>query len=152
MELKDLLRKDMADAMRAGDRDRRDVLRMLVAAVKQEEVDSRQTLDDEGVLAVLRRQAKQRRETINDAYAAGREDMVADEEKELQLIESYLPQMMDRAEVRDLAAQTIAALGVEAGDMKNMGRVMGELMPRLQGKAEGHVVSEVVRELLSGRV
>lgn len=151
MELKELLRKDMADAMRAGDRERRDVLRMLVAAVKQEEVDSRQDLDDDGVVAVLRRQAKQRRETINDAYAAGRQDMVADEEKELRLIESYLPQMMSREEVRDLAVETIASLGVEVGDMKSMGRVMGALMPRLQGRAEGHVVSDVVRELLSAR-
>jgi uncharacterized protein len=151
MELKELLRKDMADAMRAGDRERRDVLRMLVAAVKQEEVDSRTSLDDEGVVAVLRRQAKQRRETINDAYAAGRQDMVADEEKELHLIESYLPQMMSREEVRAVAAETIATLGVEVGDMKSMGRVMGALMPRLQGRAEGHVTSDVVRELLSGR-
>lgn len=151
MELKERLRNEMADAMRGGDRERRDLLRLLLAAVKQEEVDSQQTLDDAGVLNVLRRQAKQRRETINDAYAAGRQDLVAQEEAELRLIESYLPQMMSREDVRELAVETIARLGVQAGDMKSMGRVMGQLMPRLQGRAEGHVVSDVVRELLSGR-
>ncbi|MDT8306236.1 MAG: GatB/YqeY domain-containing protein [Anaerolineae bacterium] len=149
MQLKDHLRNEMADAMRSGERERRDVLRLLVAAIKQEEVDSGQPLDDEGVLTVLRRQAKQRRETINDAYAAGRQDLVAQEEAELRLIESYLPQMMSREEIRELAAQAIAELNVS--DLKSMGRVMGQLMPRLQGKAEGHVVSDVVRELLSGR-
>lgn len=149
MQLKDRLRNEMADAMRSGDRERRDLLRLLVAAIKQEEVDSRQSLDDEGVLNVLRRQAKQRRETINDAYAAGRQDLVSQEEAELRLIEGYLPQMMSRDEIRTLAAETIA--GLNASDLKSMGRVMGQLMPRLEGRAEGHVVSDVVRELLSGR-
>jgi uncharacterized protein len=149
MELKDRLRTDMADAMRSGDQQRRDLLRMMVAAVKQEEVDSRQTLSDDGVLSVLQRQAKQRRESIADAQSAGRADLVAQEEAELALIEQYLPQMMSRDEVRALAGQVIADLN--AADMKSMGRVMGQLMPQLQGKAEGHVVSDVVRELLSGR-
>jgi uncharacterized protein YqeY len=151
MELKDYLRSEMAAAMRSGDRERRDLLRLLLAAIKQEEVDGGQSLDDAGVQNVLRRQAKQRRESINDAYAAGRQDLVSHEEAELRLIESYLPQMMSREEVHALAAQTIADLGVQAGDMKSMGRVMGQLMPRLQGQAEGHVVSDVVRELLSSR-
>jgi uncharacterized protein YqeY len=151
MELKEHLRNEMAAAMRAGDRERRDVLRLLLAAVKQEEVDGGHALDDAGVQSVLRHQAKQRRETVNDAYAAGRPDLVAEAEAELRLIESYLPQLMSRDEVRDLAAQTIADLGVQPGDMKSMGRVMGQLMPRLQGRAEGHVVSEVVRDLLGGR-
>lgn len=148
MELKDRLRNDMADAMRSGDQPRRDLLRMLIAAVKQEEIDSGQPLTDAGVQAVLQRQAKQRRESIADARSAGRVDLVAQEEAELALIEQYLPQMMSRDEIRQLAAQTIADLN--ATGVKSMGRVMGQLMPRLQGKAEGHVVSDVVRELLSG--
>jgi uncharacterized protein len=149
MELKEQLRSDMADAMRSGDQQRRNVLRMLVAAVKQEEVDSGQVLADDGVLGVLQRQAKQRRESIADARSASRADLVAQEEAELALIEQYLPQMMSRDEVRALAARVIADLN--ATDMKSMGRVMGQLMPQLQGKAEGHVVSDVVRELLSGQ-
>jgi uncharacterized protein len=148
MELKDRLRNDMADAMRSGDQQRRDLLRMLIAAVKQEEIDSGQPLADAGVQAVLQRQAKQRRESIADARSADRADLVAQEEAELALIEQYLPQMMSRDEIRQLAAQTIADLN--ATGVKSMGRVMGQLMPRLQGKAEGHVVSDVVRELLSG--
>jgi uncharacterized protein len=148
MELKDRLRNDMADAMRSGDHQRRDLLRMLIAAVKQEEIDSGQPLADAGVQAVLQRQAKQRRESIADARSADRADLVAQEEAELALIEQYLPQMMSRDEIRQLAVQTIADLN--ATGVKSMGRVMGQLMPRLQGKAEGHVVSDVVRELLSG--
>jgi uncharacterized protein len=148
MELKDRLRNDMADAMRSGDHQRRDLLRMLIAAVKQEEIDSGQPLADAGVQAVLQRQAKQRRESIADARSADRADLVAQEEAELDLIEQYLPQMMSRDEIRQLAAQTIADLN--ATGVKSMGQVMGQLMPRLQGKAEGHVVSDVVRELLSG--
>jgi uncharacterized protein len=148
MELKDRLRNDMADAMRSGDHQRRDLLRMLIAAVKQEEIDSGQPLADAGVQAVLQRQAKQRRESIADARSADRADLVAQEEAELALIEQYLPQMMSRDEIRQLAVQTIADLN--ATGVKSMGRVMGQLMPRLQGKAEGHVVSDVVRELLGG--
>lgn len=149
MALKERLRTDMAEAMRGGDQQRRDLLRMLLAAVKQEEVDSRQALADDGVLRVLQRQAKQRRESIADAQSAGRADLAAQEEAELALIEHYLPQMMGRDEVRALAAQTIADLG--AADMKSMGRVMSQLMPRLQGRADGRLVSDVVRELLSGQ-
>lgn len=148
MQLKDQLRQDMVAAMRSGDEARRDLLRMLIAAVKQAEVDGGAPLDDEGVRAVLARQAKQRRESIADAEAARRLDLAAQEEAELALIMSYLPQMMSRAEVREAAAAVIAESG--ATDIKSMGQVMGRLMPQLQGKAEGHLVGEVVRELLSG--
>ncbi len=133
--------------MRAGDERRRDVLRLLLAAIKQEEVDGGRPLDEEGVQRVLARQAKQRRETIADAKKAGRRAMAAQEQAELAIIEEYLPEMMDRDEIRAVATQVIA--GMEVTGLKDMGRVMGRLMPQLQGKAEGHVVSDVVRRLLS---
>jgi uncharacterized protein YqeY len=125
---------------------RRDTLRMLLAAIQQEEVDTRRTLADEDVQAILVKQAKQRHESIADAERAGRVDLAANERAELAIIENYLPQMMSRDEIRVLATETIADLGVT--DVKGMGQVMGHLMPQLKGRADGRVVSDVVRELL----
>ncbi len=149
MNLKEQLRADMATAMRDGDNDKRNTLRMLLAAVKQTEVDDQVTLDDAGVQAVLTKQAKQRRESIADYEKAGRTEMAANEQMELAFIESYLPQMMGKEEVRTLAAQVIAELGIT--DMKGMGQIMGRLMPQLKGQADGRIVNEVVRELLQNR-
>lgn len=149
MSTKEQLQNDLAEAMRAGDQRRRDVLRLLLAAVKQEEVDSRRSLSDEDVQQVLARQAKQRRETIADAEKAGRQEMAAREQDELTIIEEYLPEKMDRDEIRTVAVQVIDEM--EATGLKDMGPVMGRLMSQLQGKAEGHVVSDVVRQLLSER-
>lgn len=149
MNLKEQLRADMATAMRDGDNDKRNTLRMLLAAVKQTEVDDQITLDDAGVQAVLTKQAKQRRESINDYEKAGRTEMAANEQMELTFIESYLPQMMGKEEVRTVAAQVIAELGIT--DMKGMGQLMGKLMPQLKGQADGRIVNEVVRELLQNR-
>ena len=146
MSLKQKLTDDMKTAMRTGDTQKRDTLRMLLAAVKQTEIDDRTTLDDAGVQAVLTKQAKQRRESIADYEKAGRAEMVAEEAAELAVIESYLPQMMSAEAVRAEAQQVIAELGVT--DVKGMGQVMGQLMPRLKGQADGRVVSAVVRELL----
>lgn len=136
----------MADAMRSGDRDRRDVLRLLLAAIQQDEVDQQVTLDDDGVMAVLMKQAKQRRESIEDATKAGRPDLATSEQGELRIIEDYLPRMMTAEEVRVEAEQVIQALG--ASGVQDMGQVMGPLMARLKGKADGKLVSQVVRDLL----
>ena len=148
MSLKDRLRADVAEAMRAGDASRRDVLRMMLAAVKQEEVDGQTQLDDDGVQAVLVKQAKQRRESIADAEKANRPDLVAQEEAELRIIEDYLPGQLSEVEVCAAASGVIDELG--AGEMQDMGRVMGQLMPKLKGQADGRMVSKVVRDLLQG--
>jgi uncharacterized protein YqeY len=146
MELKEQLRKDMAAAMRAGVTERRDTLRMLLAAIKQVEIDEQTALDDNGVRQVIAKQAKQRRESIADYEVAGRPDMVASETTELKILEAYLPQMLSSKEVEALATAVITELGVT--NMKGMGQVMGILMPQLKGKADGRVVNEVVRALL----
>ena len=146
MSLKEQLRDDVSVAMRSGDVERRDTLRLLLAAIKQEEVDRQTQLDDSGVEAVLARQAKQRREAITDAEKAGRGDLAAKEAAELAIIEAYLPDMMTRDEIR-IAAETVISETGAAG-MQDMGKVMGQLMPKLQGSADGRLVSEVVRELL----
>lgn len=147
MNLKEQLRADMAEAMKKTDNETRDVLRMLLAAIQQTEVDQQVTLDDAGVTAVLNKQAKQRRESMADFEKAGRDHLVAQEQKELAIIERYLPQMMSREEVQALAAQVMAELGVS--DVKGMGQLMGKLMPQLKGRADGRLVNEVVRQLLT---
>ncbi|MBK7216233.1 MAG: GatB/YqeY domain-containing protein [Candidatus Promineofilum sp.] len=146
MDLKERLRTDLTAAMRGNDTQRRDVLRMVLAAVKQIEIDSRVTLDDAGVQDVLRRQVKQRQESIADFTRAGRPDEVARETAEAALIESYLPQMMSREVIEELARAAIAETGVS--DAKGMGQVMSRLMPQVKGRADGRLVNDVVRGLL----
>lgn len=148
MDLKEQIKSDLKTAMREGDHDKRDTLRMLLAAIQQIEVDDQVVLDNDGVQAVLAKQAKQRRESIDHAIKAGRKDMVKEEEAELAIVEAYLPQMMAEEEIRVIAQAVIEDVG--ATNMKDMGRVMGQLMPRLKGQADGGLVSNVVRQLLQG--
>jgi len=146
MSIKEQLKQDTVAAMRSGDSETRNTLRMLSAAIKQVEIDNQTELDDKAVLNILTKQAKQRRESITDFEKAGRAEMAAEEKQELAVIETYLPQMMGLDEVKVIAAEVIADLGVT--DMKGMGQVMGKLMPRVKGKADGRVVNQAVRELL----
>ncbi len=148
MSLKEQLTQDTIAAAKAGDNQKRDVLRMMQAAIKQVEVDERITVDDAGVQQILTKQAKQRRESIAEYQKGGRDDLVAQEAYELQIIEAYLPQMMGREEIEVLVLQAIADTG--AAGPKDMGQVMGKLMPQVKGKADGRLVNDVVRELLAG--
>lgn len=148
MSLKEQLKQDTIDASKSGDNRKRDILRMLQAAIKQIEIDDRVTLDDAGVLQVLTKQAKQRRESIAEYTKAGRDDLVEQEAYELGVIEAYLPQMMSKEEIEVLVKQAIADTG--ATSSKDMGKVMGKLMPQVKGKADGRLVNEVVREQLAG--
>jgi hypothetical protein len=147
MSLKEQLQADLASAMRTHDDQRRDLLRMVMAAIKQVEVDERATLDDAGVQDVIRKQIKQRRESIADLEKAGRADAIATEEADIAILESYLPQMMSRDEVEQIARAVISELGVS--DVKAMGQVMAKLMPQVKGRADGRMVNEVVRTLLT---
>ena len=146
MELRERLQNDLKEAMKSGDSEKRGVLRMVMAAIKQVEVDSRTTLTPEGVQDVLMRQIKQRQESIADFGRAGRDDSVAEERSQLKILESYLPQQMSRAEIESLAKPIIAELGLTGP--KAMGQVMGKLMPLVKGKADGKLVNDVVRALL----
>ncbi len=147
MTLKERLQADLEQAMKAQNQDERDTLRLLLAAIKQAEVDQQVALDDAGVEALLRKQAKQRQESIVAYGEAGRADLVEPEQVELEIIDRYLPQMMDRNEIEALARQVLAELQAEGPGA--MGVVMGRLMPQLKGKADGRLVNEVVREILS---
>lgn len=146
MGLKQTLQADVAAAMRAGDTQRRDVLRGALAEIKQVEIDRQIVLEDDGVVDVLIGQVKQRRETIADAQRAGRDNLIAEAEGEIAVLQIYLPRQLSREELEPIIAGIIAELGIT--DMKGMGRVMGQAMARLKGQAEGNQVSLVVRDQL----
>lgn len=146
MDLRERLHADLTTAMRGGDAQWRDVLRMVLAAIQQTEVDSRKTLDEDGLQDVLRKQLKLRQESIADFEKAGRPKEVERELAESAIIEAYLPKMMTRLEIEQLAKGVIEELGVT--DAKSMGQVMSRLMPHVKGRADGRVVNDVVRGLL----
>jgi uncharacterized protein YqeY len=150
MSLKEKLRSDLKDAMRQRDEVRKRTLRLTLAAITNAEVAQRKELDDPGVLAVLVKEAKQRQESAEEFRKGGRDDLVAQEEAELAILEPYLPQQLSREEIVARAKATIEELG--ATGMSQMGSVMRSLMQELRGQADGKLVNQVVRELLSGRV
>lgn len=146
--LKGRIQADVKDAMRARDKDRLATLRMITAGLQQKEVDDRVELDDAGVLALLDKMAKQRRESIEQYEQGGREELAQRERAELAVIESYLPQPLSAAELDALVDEAITATGAAA--MADMGRVMGELKPRVQGRADMGEVSARVKARLGG--
>ena len=147
--LKVRILEDVKDAMRARDKARLGTLRMVTAAIKQQEVDQRVSpLDDSAVVAVLEKMLKQRRESVRQYEGAGREDLASGEREEMAVIERYMPQALDAAEVDAIIEAVIDDTG--AATMKDMGRVMGLLKPRVQGRADMGAVSASVRARLSG--
>ncbi len=149
MTLKEQLQADLAAAMRSGENEKRDTLRGLMAAIKQVEKDEGVTLDDAGILVVLNKQIKQRRETIADAERAHRPDMIAEATAEIARIEPYLPRQLSRAEIETMVEAVISQLGVT--DVKGMGQVMGRVMGQLKWQADGSLISQIVREKLQAR-
>lgn len=145
--LKEQITADMKDAMRAKDKDRLGTIRLIQAAIKQREVDERIELNDEQVLAVLDKMVKQRRDAIAQYNDAGREELAAREEAELQVIQQYLPEALSDEEIDTLIEEAIRASGAES--MKDMGKVMGQLKPKVQGRADMGAVSARIKARLS---
>lgn len=146
--VREQLRSDLRDAMRARDVLRRNTIRMVEAAIKNAEIDKRgQELAESDVLAILQRQVKQRRESIEQFSQGGREDLAEKERVEIAIIEAYLPRQLSREEVEARARSVIEQMGaVGPGDR---GKVMGLLMKDLRGQADGSLVNAVVGELLA---
>ncbi len=147
MALRDRITEDMKNAMRAGDKDRLGTIRLLLAAIKQREVDERITLDDGQVLSVLEKMVKQRREAITQFQAGGRADLVAKETAEIGVLQGYLPAQLTEAELEALISESIAATG--ATSVKDMGKVMAAVKPRAQGRADMGAVSARIKQKLS---
>ncbi|NIN61166.1 MAG: GatB/YqeY domain-containing protein [Gammaproteobacteria bacterium] len=145
--IKHRISDDVKNAMRSKDKERLSTLRMITAAIKQKEVDERADLDDGQVLAVLDKMAKQHRDSIEQYQKAGRDDLVAKETSELEVVKSYLPEQLSEAEIRQIIKETIQATG--ASRMQDMGKLMGQLKPRLQGRADMGKVSGLIKQALS---
>lgn len=141
------LQEALKEAMRNKDNVRRDVIRVTQSAIKQVEVDTRKTLSPEDVVSILQKEAKTRRESIDEMVAAGRAEAAAQAEAELKILEEFMPQQLSRDEIVALVRQAIAETGAQSA--KEMGKVMGKLMPQVKGRADGNLVNQVVRELLS---
>lgn len=149
MSLKERITEDMKGAMRAGQRERLSTIRLILAAIKQREVDERITLDDAQVLAVLEKMVKQRRESIAQFQSGGREDLVAKESAELRIVQGYLPAQLSDSEVAALIDETIRSTG--AASLKDMGKVMSAVKAKAQGRTDMGALSARIKERLSGK-
>src|ERR1700730_9086375 len=147
MDLKEQLTADLRDALRASDEAKKSAIRLAQAAIHNAEIAQGRQYDDAAVIGVLRREANQRRESIEAYRAADRQDLVDREEAELAVLANYLPAQMDMVELRHEIEAAIAELGAQSAGDK--GRVMQALMKRLAGRAEGREVNALVSELLS---
>ena len=148
MSLKDQLANDMKTAMKAGEKDRLGVIRLVNAAIKQREVDERIVLDDTQVLAVLEKMLKQRKDSVTQYEAAAREDLAAVERYEIGVIQTYLPAQLSASEIEAIIARAIADSG--ATSAKDMGKVVGLIKPQLAGRADMGQVSALVKQKLAG--
>jgi hypothetical protein len=146
MSIKERIQQDMKDAMRARDKERLATIRLMLAAIKQREVDERIELDDTQVITVLDRMIKQRRESISQFEQAGRDDLIAREQGEIGVITPYLPAALDEDEIRALIDAALAATG--ASSIRDMGKVMAELKPKLAGRADMGAVSALIKARL----
>jgi len=147
MALKDRVTEDMKTAMRAGDKERLAAVRLLLAAIKQREVDERITLDDGQVLAVIEKMIKQRRESITQFQSGGRSDLAAKENAEIGVLQGYLPAQLTPSELDALIAEAIAATG--AASVKDMGKVMGFVKPKAQGRTDMGALSARIKQKLN---
>lgn len=148
MNMQDTINQDLIAAMKSGNEVTKLTLRSVKAAItRAQKENDNQPLNDDQIIAIIRKQAKQRQDSIDAYQQGGRADLVAAEQAELAVLESYLPSLMPEEAIRERAQSVIDEVG--ASNMRDMGKVMGRLMPELKGKADGRLVNQVVRELLS---
>lgn len=144
--LKDQIQNDLADAMRNKQEIRKSALRMLIAAIKNTEIEARKPLDDDAVVAVIQKQVKQRRESIVEFQKGNRQDLVEKESAEAEVLEAYLPEQASTEEIEAAARKVVAETG--ASGPRDIGKVMPVLTKQFAGRADGRVISEIVRGLL----
>lgn len=149
MSLKEQLTEDMKAAMKAKEAGKQElsVIRMVRSAVRQIEIDGKKELDDNGVIDIISKEVKMRKDSIEEFRKGDREDLVAQNEAEIAVLMKYLPQQLTEDEVRSLVKEAVAASG--ASSAKEMGKVMAVLMPKVKGRADGKLVNTVVREALN---
>lgn len=148
MSLKEQLMSDFKDAMKAKDEVRKNTISFARAAVKQYEIDNRKELDDEGIVAILTKQVKMRKDALSDFEKAGRMDLADAYKQEIEVLQKYLPAQLSADEIRDIVKATAAELGIEGGK-QNMGKLMGAVMGKVKGVADGNDVRKVIEEFLA---
>ena len=146
MNTKERLSQDLKDAMRAKDEVRKRTIRMALAAIKNTEIDNKSELEESEVIVILQKEVKSRNETIEGAEQAGRDDLIAEANSEIAILEAYLPQAISPEELEAIVAETVAEVG--ATSMREMGQVMQAVMPKVRGRADGKDVNQIVRKLL----
>lgn len=145
--LKSRLQEEMKSAMKSGDKKRRDIIRLIMAALKQREVDERIDLDDQQIIAILDKMLKQRRESIAQYQAGGRDDLVVVEEAEIIVIQEFLPAALSDEEIEQMVGEAMSESG--ASTVRDMGKVMAILKPKMQGRADMGQVSGLIKSRLS---
>jgi uncharacterized protein YqeY len=146
--LKEQLMADLKEAMKAKDDIRKNTISFARAAVKQYEVDNREELDDEGIIKILAKQVKMRKDALADFEKAGRTDLADDYKAEIEILEKYLPEQMSKEEILEIVQATKEELGLE-GTKKEMGKFMGAVMKKVGGNADGNTVREVIQGFLN---
>ena len=148
MALKDQLMADMKEAMKAHDKDRLAVIRMVRGAIRQQEIDGKKELGDSDVIAVISKEVKMRRDSIEEFKKGDRQDLVEKTQAEIEVLMPYMPAQLSEAEVSELVKAAVEETGAKT--QKDMGKVMGKLMPKVKGRADGKMVNNIVRSMLQG--
>ncbi len=146
MSLKQRLTDELKSAMKNKDQLRKNTITMIRADIKQVEVDKRIELDDEGIIDIISKQAKQRKDSIEEFRKGNREDLAEQAAQELQVLMEYLPEQLSEEEVETIVKEVISDIG--ATSMKDMGKIMAAAMPKLKGRADGKIVNQIVRRIL----
>lgn len=146
MTLKEKIMNDLKKSMKERDEVKIRTLRMIIASIKNWEINNLKDIDDNSIISVLLKEAKRRKEAIEEYRKANREDLVKAEEEELKIIESYLPERMSEEEIKELVLKTIEE--IKATSLKDLGKVMKAIMPKIKGKADGKLVNDMVRKIL----
>lgn len=147
MSLKEILADDLKSAMKDKDIVRKNTVQMVRAGVLQIEKDKKVTLDDEGVLEVIAKQLKQRKDSLPDYEKSGREDLVAELKAEIDVLMKYLPEQLTEEELKTIVADAIKE--TNASSIKDMGKIMAFVMPKTKGRADGKLINEIARAMLS---
>ncbi len=147
MSLLKRLQDEMKSAMKSGDKERLATIRMLISEIKKVQIDTQKELSDEEIIKILQKYAKQRKDSIEQYRKAGREDLAEKEERELKIVQEFLPQPLTEEEIEKLVDEAIQETG--ASSMKDMGKVIKLVIEKAQGRAEGSVVSKIVKAKLS---
>ena len=147
MTLKEQLANDFKESMKARDEIRKNTVNLVRAAIKQSEVDNRVELDEEGVLAIIAKQVKMRKDALSDFEKAGRTDLLEAYNREIEILMEYLPKQLSEEEITEIVKATAAELGIEGGK-QNMGKLIGAVMPKVKGLADGGAVKKIIEGLL----